>query len=351
MPPLATTRHFGPTNLAPIESPRFQQDLRQALDTGSGYTTLADPSTHPYGRMVNDGGPTVPGRSNNCLDGSLAALSSFYGDPQVAAPRWPDLNPDGTPDVRSGEADGLRRAQAWLGDTWTGPPAGTPGDPAGRATAVADQYADLHAQIAAAGPGASALVVADWLAIDPATGQPLVDANGNVVREDAHAFVIVYPRGASGPVWWDPQSGRTWDSPPAGFMRATHTLWHIRADQLAGSPTPTTSEGTPNVTGTAADGGTGTGADPAPRRAQHGGDPVPVRVRLAGEAGPDGGAAQQGMHVGHGSYIVDRTGVVTVHTSLPIPMVMEDYSEARRAGHLSGRQIWPEPTPPRLPDP
>jgi hypothetical protein len=51
----------------------------------------------------------------------------------------------------------------------------------------------------------------------------------------------------------------------------------------------------------------------------------------------------KGMHVGHGSYIVDRTGVVTVHSSLPIPMVMEDYSEARRQGRLSGRQIWPEP--------
>jgi hypothetical protein len=54
----------------------------------------------------------------------------------------------------------------------------------------------------------------------------------------------------------------------------------------------------------------------------------------------------KGMHVGQGSYIVDRTGVVTVQTSLPIPMVIEDYSEARRAGHLTGRQIWPEPTPP-----
>ncbi|BCB82510.1 hypothetical protein Pflav_089200 [Phytohabitans flavus] len=294
MPALDTTRVVGPDNLAPIESPQYQQDLQQALDTGNGYEELADPSTHPYGQMVNDGGPSVPGRSNNCLDGSLAALSSFYGDPQVAAPRWADVNPDGTPDHRSGEADGLRRAVDWLGDTWTGPPPGTPGDPAGRAVAVAGQYADLHAQIAAAGPGASALVVADWISIDSATGQPNVDANGDVVREDAHAFVIVYPRGASGPVWWDPQSGRTWDSPPAAFVSATHTLWHIRADHLAGSPAPTNSEGTPNVTGTAADGGTGTGADPEAGRTRDGGDPVPVRVRLAGEAGPDGGTAQQG---------------------------------------------------------
>jgi hypothetical protein len=54
----------------------------------------------------------------------------------------------------------------------------------------------------------------------------------------------------------------------------------------------------------------------------------------------------KGMHVGQGSYIVDKTGVVTVHPSLPIPMVMAEYSEARREGRLTGGQIWPEPAPP-----
>ena len=54
----------------------------------------------------------------------------------------------------------------------------------------------------------------------------------------------------------------------------------------------------------------------------------------------------KGMHVGHGSYIVDLTGVVTAHPSLPIRMVMAEYSEARREGRLTGGQIWPEPTPP-----
>ena len=54
----------------------------------------------------------------------------------------------------------------------------------------------------------------------------------------------------------------------------------------------------------------------------------------------------KGMHVGQGSYIVDRTGVVTVQSSLPIPMIMEEYSAARRAGRLTGQQIWPEAAPP-----
>jgi len=54
----------------------------------------------------------------------------------------------------------------------------------------------------------------------------------------------------------------------------------------------------------------------------------------------------KGMHVGLGAYIVDLTGVVTVHPSLPIPMVIADYSAARTAGQPSGRQIWPEPSQP-----
>jgi hypothetical protein len=52
----------------------------------------------------------------------------------------------------------------------------------------------------------------------------------------------------------------------------------------------------------------------------------------------------RGRHIGLGSYIIDRTGVVTVHSSLPIPMVIEEYREARTQGRTTGRQIWPEPT-------
>jgi len=56
----------------------------------------------------------------------------------------------------------------------------------------------------------------------------------------------------------------------------------------------------------------------------------------------------QGMHVGLGSYIIDRTGIVTVHPSLPIPLVIEEYCEDRREGRIRGLQVWPEPnqTPP-----
>jgi hypothetical protein len=52
----------------------------------------------------------------------------------------------------------------------------------------------------------------------------------------------------------------------------------------------------------------------------------------------------RGMHLGQGSYVIDRTGVVTVHSSLPMPVVIAQYTEGRREGRIPGRQVWPEPT-------
>ncbi|MEJ3743607.1 hypothetical protein WEI85_09990 [Actinomycetes bacterium KLBMP 9797] len=61
---------------------------------------------------------------------------------------------------------------------------------------------------------------------------------------------------------------------------------------------------------------------------------------LAQEILPEQDRAR-GMHIGQGSYIVDRTGVVTVHASLPVPVVIEEYRVARRQGRTTGRQVWP----------
>ncbi|MFF2087803.1 toxin glutamine deamidase domain-containing protein [Nocardia sp. NPDC058176] len=60
--------------------------------------------------VLNDGGTEVDGRDNNCLDCALSAISSFFGVPRIAVPRWPD----GTP-VAEGESDGGNRATNWLG--------------------------------------------------------------------------------------------------------------------------------------------------------------------------------------------------------------------------------------------
>ncbi|PMR59611.1 hypothetical protein C1A38_18545 [Verrucosispora sp. ts21] len=52
-----------------------------------------------------------------------------------------------------------------------------------------------------------------------------------------------------------------------------------------------------------------------------------------------------GMAVGQGSYIIDRTGVITAHSSLPPRRIMEEYTQARREGRIKGRQVWPQPEP------
>lgn len=52
----------------------------------------------------------------------------------------------------------------------------------------------------------------------------------------------------------------------------------------------------------------------------------------------------KGMHIGQGSYIIDRTGVVTIQRSLPVRLVIAEYTEARREGRLTGQQVWPRPT-------
>ncbi|TBL32876.1 hypothetical protein EYA84_18460 [Verrucosispora sp. SN26_14.1] len=53
----------------------------------------------------------------------------------------------------------------------------------------------------------------------------------------------------------------------------------------------------------------------------------------------------QGRHLGHGSYIVDRTGVVTAQMSLPVPLLIMEYTQARREGRITGRQVWPTEDP------
>ncbi|MDG4794488.1 toxin glutamine deamidase domain-containing protein [Micromonospora sp. WMMD1082] len=263
---LPQTRRLGPGELAPLEDPSYQWDVEQSLRTPEGYAVFADPSTHPYGTLVNDGGPSQSGRSNNCLDCSLSALSSFYGDPRVSFPRWPDVRPDGSIETVTGEASGLDRAEEWLGADWSGGSDGLPTTPAERAAAVAEQYAQLHQRVAEAGPGSAALVVAEWVKRDRHTGELLLDG-GNVQIQDSHALVLVYPEGAEGPVWWDPQRGMTWPQPPAAYLSQTYALWSMVIP----------------VEGVSDDGGRGAGADQAPTGHGERDRAASVRVRLAGE--------------------------------------------------------------------
>ncbi|WKG10335.1 toxin glutamine deamidase domain-containing protein [Nocardia sp. PE-7] len=218
---LPGTRVEGPARLDSLEQAEYQHDVEDALRDGNRFMVGADPRTNDYGSLINDGGPTVQGRSNNCLDGSLAALSSFNGRPEVGSPRWPDLDADGDLDTRSGEENGLDRATAWLGGTWQ------LGDVD---LAVSAQFQALHDQIRSMGPGASALVVNTWHARDQNTGELLYELDGSPTIDGSHATVIVYPHGAAGPVWWDPQSSEFSDTPPHNLTSGSVELWSMPVD-------------------------------------------------------------------------------------------------------------------------
>ncbi|MFG1792290.1 toxin glutamine deamidase domain-containing protein [Nocardia sp. NPDC049149] len=225
---LPNTHTIDHHRLSDLEDAAYQAMVEDSLRDDNTFTRGADPRTHPYGRLINDGGPTVRGRRNNCLDNSLAALSSFFGRPQVALPRWPDLLPNGTIDNNSGERGGLERAAGWLG---RGLSAFT-----NQGMSVPEQFDAVHHWISQMGPGSAALVVNVWHARG-ADGAFLYDSNGAPLTNGSHATVIVYPPGTSGPVWWDPQSGATCDHPPASMVGSSSALAFtpIPPDQGAGN--------------------------------------------------------------------------------------------------------------------
>ncbi|MBF6097803.1 hypothetical protein IU510_06890 [Nocardia cyriacigeorgica] len=247
----------SPGRLREVELAAYQHAVEDSLRNGSEFTIGADPRTHPYGQLINDGGPSFPGRSNNCLDCSLSALSSFYGNPQVSAPRWRDRLPDGTLNRFSGEAGGLGRAASWLNGSWRSH--GTTGAP------IADQFAELHNQVAAMGPGSSAIVHNSW------------------TQGGSHATVIVYPIGASGPVWWDPQSGKTSDTPPDWMVQASNRLESILISPQQGA----------SNAGTAGPNQSASGAVPGPDLSQSTAHHSRDGVRLGGSADPDSGGTQE----------------------------------------------------------
>ncbi|PJE23929.1 MAG: hypothetical protein CK431_08700 [Mycobacterium sp.] len=271
----ANHRNYGPNELAPLEDPIHQAALEQALRGPDGdYRVGADPRMNAYGDLVNDGGPTVDGRANNCLDCALAGLASFYGDPTVSVPRFLDQRPDGTIDLISGEASGLDRARGWLGDDL---------HLSDQNLSVREQYAALHREITLSGPGSSALVVSEWHARD-AAGNLLYHPDGTPVLDGSHATVVVYPHDGAGPVWWDPQNSLTSDHPPAMLVSESAYLWStpIPADHFG----PTPDQGGRH--GAAGDRGTSTGLPGSDLPRPHlPGDPV--RDGLGRFTDPGGG--------------------------------------------------------------
>lgn len=166
----------------------------------------------PFGQwsqLQNDGGNQVPGRSNNCADCSRSFLETWYGNPQVSAPRTLDFNEHGNPDLWSPENNANANQIRWAGAEHTY--AGTGSDP--------DTPARIAWDLHQAGHGAAAIVQVDW----PGGG--------------GHAFNAVNYHGNI--VWIDTQSGEVSHQPL--HIPNADRVWHIPLDANRNPihPTPT----------------------------------------------------------------------------------------------------------------
>ncbi|MGW2571264.1 toxin glutamine deamidase domain-containing protein [Streptomyces sp. NPDC001537] len=180
--------------------PADQQALVDAVPHNEDGTPqrFPDPFEGNWSQLQNDGGVSVPGRSNNCADCSRSFLETWYGNPQVSAPRTLDTDANGKPDYWSPEDNANDNQIRWTGAAHTY--AGPGGDPG-----TADNIADTLRQ---AGPGSAAIVQVDW----PGGG--------------GHAFNVVNHNGNI--VWVDTQSGQV-SSQPLHIDQAAH-VWHIPLD-------------------------------------------------------------------------------------------------------------------------
>jgi len=166
-----------------------------------------DPFGH-WSQLQNDGGNLVPGRSNNCADCSRSFLETWYGNPQVSAPRTLDVDAHGNLDPWSPEHNANDNQIRWSGapHTYAGP---------GNDPNTPNRIAwDLQQ----AGHGAAAIVQVDW-------------PNGG-----GHAFNAVNHHGNI--IWIDTQSGEV-SHQPLHIGKAEH-VWHIPldADRNPIHPTP-----------------------------------------------------------------------------------------------------------------
>ncbi|MEV6173913.1 toxin glutamine deamidase domain-containing protein [Streptomyces sp. NPDC051954] len=179
--------------------PDDQQALADAVPHNEDGTPERFPDPFgPWTQLQNDGGNEVPGRSNNCADCSRSFLETWYGNPQVSAPRTLDTDEHGNLDPWSPEDNANENQIRWTGAAHTY--AGPGGDP--------DTANNIASTLQQAGPGSAAIVQVDW----PGGG--------------GHAFNVVNHDGNI--VWIDTQSGEVSDQ-PLHIDNAEH-VWHIPLD-------------------------------------------------------------------------------------------------------------------------
>ncbi|WP_323375556.1 toxin glutamine deamidase domain-containing protein [Streptomyces alkaliterrae] len=176
--------------------PYDQQRLESLIPRNPDGTPQRHPDpTQPWTQVQNDGGHTVPGRGNNCADCSRSFLESWYGNPQVSAPRTLDALPDGNYDVTSPERRSNENIQEWAGTDYR-----YDGD---RDTG----YANIERELLDAGHGSASVIVVSW-------------PNGG-----GHAFNAVNHNGRV--VWVDSQTGQVSTNP---IHPQAVGVWHLTLD-------------------------------------------------------------------------------------------------------------------------
>jgi len=150
-PPLAEARPYGMPGGLARPDPRAQRDIMRAVPIGptGRHARFPDPRG-TWIRLINAGGPTGdPFRATNAMDCALAVLSTWHGEPVVAAPRQPEYDRIGRP-LLTGEAGGVARAERWLGRRF---------EFVGRGRAA---YTPIAERLRKSGHGASAVLVNRW---------------------------------------------------------------------------------------------------------------------------------------------------------------------------------------------
>ncbi|MGD6740889.1 toxin glutamine deamidase domain-containing protein [Streptomyces sp. BH106] len=168
--------HEGLTTPEPVH----QQDLENAHPRNPDGTpqVFADPRQGNWAALQNDGGPGVPGRSNNCADCTRSFLETWFGRPTVSAPRTLDRNPDGSLNRFSAERDSVENQERWAGapSTYAGDDHPSP-------------YARISHELTQAGHGSAAMIAVNW----PGGGGhafAAVNHNGQVLFVDPQTGVV-----------------------------------------------------------------------------------------------------------------------------------------------------------------
>jgi hypothetical protein len=179
-PRLGTCRQYGTPGGLAWPDPQVQQDLCQSVPDGARFP---DPRG-TWVRLINGEGPADdPFRATNSLDCALAVLSTWHGEPMVAAPRQPEYNRVGRPSL-SGEAGGVVRAERWLGHRF---------EYVGQGRRA---YATVTQRLETGGHGSACVLITRW------------PSGGN------HAWNAVNTAGEV--MWIDAQRGHTSVEPPPG---------------------------------------------------------------------------------------------------------------------------------------